>query len=77
MRDGLDDILLERTWTHTVMPYIEEQFFDEPSLASEFELERLKAEMSGTPTGLTPDEGGGDEVDGGPAEADPAEGMAP
>jgi 5-methylcytosine-specific restriction protein B len=74
IRPGLDPVLLDRIWTHTVMPYIEEQFFDEPDLAAEFELERLRTEMAGGAE-LPDDEGG--ERDGGEpdSEADPPEGV--
>jgi 5-methylcytosine-specific restriction enzyme B len=46
MREGLDRKWLERIWSHSILPYVEEQYFDEPDRAVIFELARLeKAEL--------------------------------
>jgi 5-methylcytosine-specific restriction protein B len=45
MRGDLDREWLERIWRYSVMPYIEEQFYDEPERVQEFELERLEARL--------------------------------
>jgi 5-methylcytosine-specific restriction protein B len=42
MRPGLDRQWLERIWSHSVLPYIEEQFFDEPDRAEQFTLSRIE-----------------------------------
>jgi 5-methylcytosine-specific restriction protein B len=45
MREGLDREWFERIWHYSVMPYIEEQFFDEPDRVEEFQLERLERKL--------------------------------
>lgn len=45
MRTGLDREWFERIWRYSVMPYIEEQFYDEPDRVQEFELTRLEARL--------------------------------
>ncbi len=42
MRPDLDRAGLERIWKHSIMPFIEEQFFDEPDRVAEFELAALE-----------------------------------
>jgi 5-methylcytosine-specific restriction protein B len=57
MREGLDRKWFERIWSHSILPYIEEQYFDEPDRALTFELTRL--ERVEVPEGE--EEPGGDE----------------
>jgi 5-methylcytosine-specific restriction protein B len=57
MRDGLDRKWLERVWSHSILPYVEEQYFDEPDRALTFELARLeKAEQPEAETASGGDE---------------------
>jgi 5-methylcytosine-specific restriction protein B len=46
MVPGLDRRRLERTWTYSVLPYLEEQFFDEPDRVADFTLEALEAALT-------------------------------
>ena len=62
MRPNLDREWFERIWKYSVMPYIEEQFFDEPERVEEFELDRLEAALAKPktptpPTGTMPADG--------------------
>ena len=41
MTSRLDDAWLQKIWRGSVMPYLEEQFFDEPQRVEEFALDRL------------------------------------
>ena len=51
---------VERIWRRSILPYIEEQFFDEPDRVSEFELDKLSSssETSAEPAGLVTSETG-------------------
>ena len=74
MRPELDRTWLERIWAHSVLPYIEEQFFDEPGRAEEFALDAIEQRLKTAAAAegpLAPTE----EVEN-PAEAGPAAGMA-
>lgn len=42
MRSDLDERWLERIWRHSVIPFLEEQFFDEPERVAEFSLAALR-----------------------------------
>jgi 5-methylcytosine-specific restriction enzyme B len=68
MRPGLDREWFERIWRYSVLPYIEEQFFDEPERVQEFELERIEAKLRKPATAGATDDS--TESDSG-AEADP------
>ncbi len=46
MVDNLDERTLTRIWTYSILPYIEEHFFDEPDRVADFELKRLKAQIN-------------------------------
>ena len=46
MKDDLDEAWVERIWEHSVLPYIEERRFGERESLDEFNLERLKSEVS-------------------------------
>jgi 5-methylcytosine-specific restriction protein B len=46
MTSRLTDEWLSKIWRGSVLPYIEEQFFDEPEKVKQFELERLLPEES-------------------------------
>ncbi len=43
MRDDLDEKVLGLVWKHSVLPYIEEQFFDQPDRLGAFEMQNLRA----------------------------------
>ncbi len=60
---------LHRIWKFSVIPYIEEQFFDEPERVAAFQLSRLQGETNDGDT-----EDGGDEAE--PTDAGAA-GMGP
>jgi hypothetical protein len=67
MRSGLDREWFERIWRFSVLPYIEEQFFDEPDRVADFELERLEKVPGEKPfdpsaAGVGGDEAGGEET---------------
>jgi 5-methylcytosine-specific restriction protein B len=51
MTPRLDDEWLEKIWRGSVLPYIEEQFFDEPERVDAFRLERIRS----TPPPETPE----------------------
>ncbi|HEY6550970.1 MAG TPA: AAA family ATPase [Solirubrobacterales bacterium] len=57
MTDKLDDEWLEMIWKYSVIPYLEEHFFDEPERVGDFDLERLLAKIQddGTGTDATPE----------------------
>jgi 5-methylcytosine-specific restriction protein B len=73
MRPSLDRRWLERIWAHSVLPYVEEQFFDEPDRVDEFSLAAIEERVRGrTDTeALVPNE----EVENPEPPADPAPGM--
>jgi 5-methylcytosine-specific restriction enzyme B len=72
MRPGLNRQWLERIWAHSVLPYIEEQFFDEPDRVEEFTLAAIEQRINGAAAAMTePSE----EVDNPEPEADPAPGV--
>ncbi len=48
MRLDLDERWLERIWRYSVLPYLEEQFFDEPDRIADFALEALRRDRSPT-----------------------------
>ena len=61
MTHGLDDEAVERIWTHSVLPYVEECLFGQHDRLSEFDLDALrKSGGPGTPQadGELPDEHG-------------------
>jgi len=43
MRRDLDESWVDLIWSHSVLPYIEEQLFAEPEQIREFTLETLRA----------------------------------
>ena len=59
---------LERIWAHSVLPYIEEQFFDEPDRAEEFRLAAIEHRVNCADGGGTRTN---EEVDDPKPEADP------
>ena len=71
MRPGLNRQWLERIWAHSILPYIEEQFFDEPDRVEEFTLAAIEQRVNRA-SGSAPESS--EEVDH-PAEADPASGV--
>ena len=72
MRPGLNRQWLERIWAHSVIPYVEEQFFDEPDRVEEFTLAAIEQRINGAPAAVTePSE----EVDNPEPEAGPAPGV--
>ena len=46
MKDGLDDDAVERIWTHSVLPYIEERLYGDGDRVGEFDLSKLMSEVS-------------------------------
>ena len=46
LRKDLDDAWIERIWTHSVMPYLQEHFFGDESRLEEFALGALRKEPS-------------------------------
>ena len=56
----LDDSDVERIWKHNVLPYIEERLFGERDRVGEFAIERLRKEVSGSPS---EDNGNGEDGD--------------
>ena len=46
MRKGLDEQWIHRIWKYTVLPYIEEQYFDDHEQLAAFEIDRLLASQS-------------------------------
>ena len=72
MRPGLNRQWLERIWAHSVLPYVEEQFFDEPDRVEEFTLAAIEQRINGAAAAATePSE----EVEHPEPEADPAPGV--
>lgn len=51
MKPDLDDAYVELIWKHSVLPYVEEHLFGESDRLSDFDLAKLKADVSMT----TPD----------------------
>jgi len=47
MRADLDDVVLERVWEHSVLPFLAEQFLGEEERLAEFELARLRKQAIG------------------------------
>jgi hypothetical protein len=45
MVDSLDETTLNRIWTYSILPYIEEQFFDEPDRVADFALDKLRSQI--------------------------------
>lgn len=70
MRPGLNRQWLERIWAHSVLPYIEEQFFDEPDRVDEFTLDAIEQRVNRASAATTEQS---EEV--GDPEADPAQGV--
>jgi 5-methylcytosine-specific restriction protein B len=56
MRRGLDRLWLERIWAHSVVPYVEEQFFDEPDRVEEFTLAAIEQRVNRSATEVTSEE---------------------
>ena len=57
MRENLDDVWLDRIWTYSILPYIEEHFFDDPDRVDDFTLAKLKDSVKpvGGDTGTSDD----------------------
>ena len=57
-KDGLDDAAVERIWTHSVLPYIEEHLFGNLDGPDEWQLATLrkKAKAEGKKDGKAEDE---------------------
>jgi len=45
MTDRLDETTLGRIWTYSILPYIEEHFFDDPDAVADFALDKLRSEV--------------------------------
>src|SRR5262249_2281460 len=72
MRPNLDRRWLERIWAHSILPYIEDQFFDEPDRVEEFTLEAIEERVKRAAPDTTATI---EEVDH-PPETDPTPGVA-
>lgn len=72
MRPGLNRQWLERVWAHSVLPYVEEQFFDEPDRVEEFALKAIEQRVNGPSGGALESS---EEVEHPESEADTAPGM--
>lgn len=46
IRDELDDTWVRRAWEHAVLPTLEDHFYGQPQRLAEFDLDRLRAEVS-------------------------------
>jgi dynein-related subfamily AAA family protein len=57
MRDSLDEVWLERIWKFSILPYIEEHFFDDPDRVEDFELVKIRQDLQGGVTGEQADDG--------------------
>lgn len=68
MRSDLDESWVELIWSHSILPYIEEQLFGEEDRLAEFDLARLRAGQSDTE--------GSDAVDSAQLAAQPLEAEA-
>jgi hypothetical protein len=55
LRKDLDDQWVDLIWRHSVLPYIEEQFFGEEKRLEEFSLERLKTKLTPSESSEDPD----------------------
>ncbi|MCY3850846.1 MAG: AAA family ATPase [Acidimicrobiaceae bacterium] len=85
MKSGLDDETVERIWTHSVLPYVEECLYGQHDRLSEFDLDKLRASSGpGAPQadGEPPDEHAPTGADGEPrveqdreAREDPGDGS--
>lgn len=63
MTDALSETTLKRIWTYSILPYVEEHFFDEPERVDDFALDVLRARLdSGEAADLAKEE---DAADGG------------
>jgi hypothetical protein len=50
MADTLNETTLERIWTYSILPYVEEHFFEDPDRVADFALEALRSQVhSGEP----------------------------
>jgi MoxR-like ATPase len=43
MRDDLSEDIFDRVWQYSVLPYIEEQFFDQPERSDSFDWKKLRS----------------------------------
>jgi 5-methylcytosine-specific restriction protein B len=43
MRDDLSEDVFDRVWQYSVLPYIEEQFFDQPERSDSFDWKKLRS----------------------------------
>ncbi len=58
MKKNLDEEWVERIWQHSVLPYIEEQFFGEETELERFDLDLLRT--GGVAPETEADQGSGD-----------------
>jgi len=42
MKDDLDEEMVQRIWKRSIMPYIEDHYFDNPDRATEFTYDQLR-----------------------------------
>ncbi len=46
MVEDLDDVLLRQIWRYSIIPYVEEHFFDDPDRVADFELDVLRSAVA-------------------------------
>jgi 5-methylcytosine-specific restriction protein B len=54
MREDLTEMWVRRTWKFTVLPYIEEQYFDDHDQLQQFDLDRLRHQTTSAPATRPP-----------------------
>ena len=42
MVEDLDEVWLRQIWRYSILPYVEEHFFDDPDRVADFDLDTLK-----------------------------------
>lgn len=57
MVDDLNQSSLRRIWTYSILPYVEEHFFDEPDRVDDFALDILRAQLAPATSEATDDVG--------------------
>lgn len=49
MVDDLDEVLLRQIWRYSIIPYVEEHFFDDPDRVADFALDVLRSALPSEP----------------------------
>jgi hypothetical protein len=57
-KDGLDEDWVRAIWEHSILPYLEDLFFDEPDRLREFAYDSLRPSIGAAdPDDRSPDDG--------------------